>query len=123
MTAPPRRRPERDLDLLLLAHRALPPVPAVLTRLHLARCADCRRRLDDLRAASHALAAAVRDPGMPRWSPPARPAASVAALLLAAVLLGTVLVTLAIHGPRRTPAPAPTVGGPCRPDLPNDRCR
>lgn len=37
MTAPPRRRPERDLDLLLLAHRALPPVPAALTRLHLAR--------------------------------------------------------------------------------------
>ena len=119
---PSRRHLERDPDLLLLAHRVLPPVPAALTRLHLARCADCRRRLGELRTASDALAAAVRDPGMPRWSPLARSGASVAALLLVTVLVGTALVTLAIYGLRRTPVTAPIVGGSCRPDLPNDRC-
>ena len=119
---PSRRHLERDPDLLLLAHRVLPPVPAALTRLHLARCADCRRRLGELRTASDALAAAVRDPGMPRWSPLARSGASVAALLLVTVLVGTALVTLAMHSLRRTPATAPIVGGSCRPDLPSDHC-
>ena len=132
MTPPPGpsprlRHPERDPDLLLLAHRALPPVSAALTRLHLIRCADCRHRLGALRAASHALAAAIHDPGLARWSPPSPIPSGTAitawTLLAATVMLAIVLISLAVHNHRQTPALAPLVGGPCRPDLPNDHCR
>ena len=125
-SSPYLRHPERDPDLLRLAHRGLPPVTAALTRLHLIRCADCRRRLGDLRTASYALAAAARGPEMPPWSLPRRTpfggGVAVWTLLAATVLLGIGLVALIVHVHRQPPA-APRIGGPCRPDLPSDRCR
>ncbi len=118
--------PDRDEDLLLLAHGALPPLRAVQTRLHLCRCADCRRRFSDLRAASHALAAAVRGPRMPRWSLPAlAPGGTVIAVwtLMAATVLVIVLLTVLTERGHHQAPDATRAGGPCRPDLPSDRCR
>ena len=118
--------PDRDPDLLLLAHGALPPLRAMQTRLHLRRCADCRHRFSDLRAASSALAAAVRGPGLPRWSLPVLvPDGAVIALwtlLAATVLFSLFLVVLNVRGHHQALA-SPRSGGPCHPDLPSDRCR
>ena len=63
--------PERDQDLLLFAHGALPPLRAALTRRHLAYCSDCRQRLNQFQATSHGLAGAIRGGQLPRWSFPA----------------------------------------------------
>ena len=120
--------PERDQDLLLLAHGALPPPKAVLTRLHLARCPDCRRRLDQLQAASHGLAGAIRGPQLPRWSFPTAGAVvgvATAWMLAAVVLLVVLLGTLAVRQHQRVPSgfSTPVGSAPCRPDLPNDHCR
>lgn len=120
--------PERDQDLLLLAHGALSPVRAALTRLHLARCPDCRQRLSSYRAVSDGMAGVIRGGQLPRWSFPAAGAASgVAAawILAAVVLLAVLLGTLAVRQHRRglSAPPAHAGSAPCRPDLPSDRCR
>ena len=121
--------PERDPDLLLLAHGALPPWKAALTRGHLARCGDCRRRLTQFQSVSSGFAGAIRGPASSRWSPPGPSAFRPPLWLLAAMLLTTlflvVLGTLAVRGLHPAPAGSrpPTAAVPCRPDLPSDRCR
>ena len=120
--------PERDQDLLLFTHRALPPLKAVLTRLHLARCPDCRQRLDQFQAASHGLAGAIRGPQLPRWSFPTAGAVvgvATAWMLAVVVLLVVLLGTLAVRKHQRTSTGGlvPAGSAPCRPDLPNDHCR
>lgn len=118
--------PERDPDLLLFAHGALQPMQAAFIRWHLIHCSDCRRRLNEFQAASHSLAVSIRDPRMPGWS---RPAPDIGTSVLVAWLLGiTILLgllgTLAVQSRRHVPrSSSPTVSMPCRPDLPNDRCR
>ena len=130
MGYPQMKHPARDADLLLLAHGALPLGPALLTRLHLLRCAGCRARLSQLQAASQLLAGAVRGRDLPRWQwpRPAFPALAAAVVgLLLVLAVGIVLVIGTQIARSRVPAPsgvaAPAPSGPCRPDLPSDRCR
>ena len=120
--------PERDQDLLLFAHGALPPLRAALTRIHLVRCPECRLRVGQFRAVSHGLAGAIRGPQLPRWSFPAAEAAlgvATAWLLAVAVLVVLLVGTLAVRQHPRAPGipAAPAGSAPCRPDLPSDRCR
>lgn len=119
--------PERDPDLLLFAHGVLPPLRGALLRRHLARCPDCRRRMQEFQAVSHGLAASIRDPQMPRWP---RPMPSLALPVLAVWLIGglalltIILGTLVVQSRRPvSPQPSPSVSMPCRPGLPSDRCR
>ena len=119
--------PEWDQDLLMFAHGALPPLKAMLTRLHLARCPDCRQRLDQFQAASHGLAGAIRGPQLPHWSFPAAGAVlgvATAWMLAVVVLLVVLLGTLVVRQHQRIPSGGPVPAGsiPCRPDLPNDHC-
>jgi len=118
--------PERDSNLQLLAHGALPPFTALALRLHLLTCASCRERLQQLQAVSTSFADAIRGPQMPRWSPPASGAAfgllplSLIAVGLVLILLFGMLAVRSFH-----PAPLrskPIISVPCRPDLPSDRC-
>ncbi len=123
--------PERDQDLLLFAHRALPPLKAVSIHWHLARCPDCRRRLDQLQASSLGLAGVIRGNQRPQWSFPASAAplgtgaawllAVVAVAILTVILLGTLVIRERQH--LSVSSPTPVGSSPCRPDLPSDRCR
>ncbi len=120
--------PERDQDLLLLAHGALSPLQTALTRRHLAHCPDCRQRLNQFQATSHGLAGAIRGGQLPRWSFPAAGASLgvaaawlLALAVLVVLLVGTLAVRQHLHTPGALPVPAGSV--PCRPDLPSDRCR
>ena len=121
-----------DRDLLLLAHGALSPVRAALVRLHVWGCPACRARLTQFSATSQGFAVALRPPHLPAWVP-ATLAVTVAPLVLwlvaALVLVGVIGTTLAVQSrpaPRAScgvhPTP-PSAAPPCRPDLPNDKCR
>lgn len=116
--------PEREQDLLLLAHDALSPWPTLRTRWHLTRCPDCRHRLAQMETASLGLAGVIRGPGLPRWSPPTACAPILPVLwvlLVTTALLLIVLGTMAVRSHSHAVRTIPT--GNCRPDLPNDRCR
>lgn len=117
--------PERDQDLLLFAHGALPPLRAALTRFHLARCSECRQRVGQFQAVSQGFAGAIRGPQLPRWSFPAAGAAFgvVTAWILAVTVLLVVLLGTQAVRQHRQARRAPAVSAPCRPDLPSDRCR
>jgi anti-sigma factor RsiW len=117
-----------DRDLLLYAHNALPPLPRWIVSRHLARCARCQSRLADFTAVSSAIASAVRDPGMPKWDVKNHPSptswngpALWIAVVLTAVIAG--FIVSSIHSRQANVAAPPVRSLPCRPDLPNDRCR
>ena len=118
--------PERDADILMLAHGALSPLVSLRTRWHLMRCDSCRRRLRQFQLVSASMANEIRDPKMPRWSVPlAKPHLSLinAALLTVAIFIVLVIGTLAVHKLQHPPVlPVPIRSAPCRPDLPSDRC-
>ena len=110
--------PERDQDLLLLAHGALPPLKAALTRLHLICCLDCRRRRGHLQATSQALVVAIRGPQLSRGEFPTAggslgvaTAWLLALTVLVVILLGTVVVRRYQRILERRSAPAISI--PC----------
>jgi len=84
-----------DQDLLMLAHRSLGPLKFVEVRLHVLRCAECRRRCAEFGLLSSAVASTLRL-GMPAWKPGI--VALKLKLLIGVTVLATgVLVTEAVH--------------------------
>lgn len=121
-----------EQDLLLLAHNQLSPLRRLAAERHLNRCEECRGRLARLTAVSHQIAAALRPAGLPAWKPassgrvgilPFTPATLVLVAALVLVLASAVVVTAHIRAKDAHARPVGVVFGPCRPDLPNSRCR
>jgi hypothetical protein len=87
---------ERDQSLLLMAHGALPLWSRLTMQLHLRRCAVCRERVAQLAQTSLVLAAEVRGPLLPVWSPAqamarARPRPVLWGIVAAGLLLTAIL--------------------------------
>ena len=79
-----------DQDLLLLAHNSLSPLKAIAAQMHLARCADCKRRYAEFGVVTTAAAAAFRG-SLPSWKPlgmALRTKLLLAALVVSAGVLG-----------------------------------
>ncbi len=118
----------RDESLLLLAHGALDFPTALSTRLHLLTCRECRLRFEHLRLTSIQIAGAIRSPDMPRWAPTSvsrMPSTMIAILILTAIILigiATEVVTSKLGSVHR-PANTAPISLPCKPGLPNDKCR
>jgi hypothetical protein len=122
-----------DQDLLLFAHNALGPISRLRVLWHLRGCPDCQARVGKFRSVSQQIAGALRPSGLPAWKP-AGMAGGIGlsltkpAILLVATLMVLLLTATLIVGARarmHVGAPVRTGGsvGPCRPDLPNSRCR
>ncbi len=94
---------ERDQNLLLLAHGALPLWQRWMLQAHLLRCPVCQRRYAQLTESSRLLSSVLHQPGRPMWSPVSMPAPASAhsarltkwSLLLLALFLS--LATLSIR--------------------------
>jgi anti-sigma factor RsiW len=134
--------PERDADLLMLAHGEGDVRTRLGTRTHLLRCAACRRRYQDFTTVSDILTRSTRPEAVSVALPRSavryaglRPAVALAVILLVTLLLAAVLLAAQHHSgsvsckQAATPEQAATPGGgvktrgPCAPGLPNDHCR
>lgn len=124
-----------EQDILLFAHNALGPVSRLRVSWHLRRCPACRARLGQAQNVSQTIANVLRPPGLAAWKPPRSvgliglsPVNPVPLLLLTAlvvVLVATAVVVVDGHRHAREAAAGSRIGhaGPCRPDLPNSKCR
>ena len=122
----------RDQKLLLLAHNQLTPMARLATLAHVRNCAKCSARQARLGAVSQQIAGSLRPSGLAPWQP-APPSGllgtlslSMKLMLLTALLmiaLTSAIVVTNIERARGHQAPAPGTFGPCRPDLPNDKCQ
>jgi hypothetical protein len=118
---------EREPNLLLHGLGELPFWQSWLLSLHVERCGRCRAAQAKLLTASGRMAATLRPAGGPIRA--ARPAVTVAQGWLGMAALAIVVAGLLILGGiavgryGRGPAPAAQQDIPCRPDLPNDKCR
>ncbi|HEU4753266.1 MAG TPA: hypothetical protein VFU47_09155 [Armatimonadota bacterium] len=103
----------RDQDLLLLAHGELGGIRRALTEAHARRCPRCQDQKERYLALSGAMATALRGTELAAWrpravaAPPARPAAMLRWVALAAILLLTTAAVAAL-----TWGPEFPVGGP-----------
>ncbi|HEY3331520.1 MAG TPA: hypothetical protein VGK19_15930 [Capsulimonadaceae bacterium] len=61
--------PITDEELLLAVHGELSPAAAVKVAWHVSRCASCRSRKADFKAAAVSTAAMLRETGMRPWRP------------------------------------------------------
>jgi hypothetical protein len=61
---------EREEDLLLYLHDELPTLRRLAVQWHLSGCAGCRAHLEQLTDVSQQFANVLREPSLPRWSPP-----------------------------------------------------
>ena len=124
---------ERKPDLLLLAHGELLLLPRLRLENHLRRCPACREYVHEMTRVSSLISDAARAPGQPSWQGSQGSTLSVTGpVWLAAIVLILVLVIsislfvrLSSHhenGGSVLPQSAPG-DLPCRPDLPNGRCR
>ena len=126
--------PSREQDLLFFAHNALGPISRLRVVWHLQRCSGCQARLGQLQSVSQQIAGAIRPAGLAAWAPP--PSAGgigalpikLSALILLTALVLVLLTTAMVVGSHRLPqkgSPSNTshTFGPCRPGLPNSRCR
>lgn len=125
--------PINDQNLLLLAHNALGPISRLRVLWHLRRCPDCQANLRRFENVSQKIAGALRPAGLAPWKPssagvtglsPIKPATLLLLAALVAVLF-TMVVVVGSHLRPHQSAPGGISGktGPCRPDLPNSRCR
>lgn len=64
---------DRDQDLLLLSHEALPAWRRLLAEAHLRRCPRCQERFQQYQTVSRSLSLTLAAPGRPVWSAPIRP--------------------------------------------------
>ena len=125
-----------DHDLLFLAHGELSYPRRIMVQRHIRSCPRCQERLAQLTAASHRIAAAVRQPGAPPWTPRVRPSvlasgklAPTITVLTVTALIGVGIVVTTLVSINRGCSPSPqsvpgnVIGVPCRPGLPSDRCR
>ena len=115
----------RDEDLLLMSHHALPFWRHILIRIHLCICTSCRLRQERLAQISRLLAGAIREPSDMAWqSSISLTFKTLPLLLTSAVLLLALCFTLFWNHLHVQPPPGNhALSAPCRPDLPNDRCR
>lgn len=123
---------DHDQNLLLLTQGELCGFARWRVRAHLRRCAACRERHAALARASHLVAGAIREPHrepMPWMAPGVPPATRRATALAARPALALLVVLLFLFSAAavalrlRARSAAAPVAVPCRPDLPNDRCR
>jgi anti-sigma factor RsiW len=125
----------KDQDILLLVHGELPLLRRLILQAHLSQCRVCKRRMDEFTAASHHIAAAVRDPRMQAWTigtaPSVMAAARQLALAKALLITGAIVIAAglaivrfaALSNPPRKPAyTTPHQAVPCVPGLNSDRC-
>ncbi len=61
--------PERDADLLLMAHGELSTFTLLRTKVHMFLCSSCRARSNTFAGVSQSVALAIRTPLLPKWSP------------------------------------------------------
>ena len=112
-----------DMELLMLVHRELSPLQALVTKFHIARCRTCQARLTELTSVSRLVSTALRRPGssaaipIPPTFQPKKLTLVLALAVMATLALAVTSAVMVFHPFAKRPAP-----NMLAPAIPNQTC-